>query len=52
MFAGNAPFAEKALNESQNLEQDGRPIGSAKSNHSVPGTPTVASSKPIAITLK
>ena len=52
MFAGNASLAGKALNESQNLEPDGRPIESAKSNHSVPGTPNVGRSKPIAITLK
>ena len=52
IFANSSLLAGKSLNESQNLEQEVRPTGSAKSTHSIPDTPNVGSIKPIAITLK
>jgi len=53
MFATNSSLMGKTLNESQHMEQqEGRPIGSAKSSHSSPDTTNISSIKPIAITLK
>ena len=53
LFANNSATTGKSLSESQYLEQESRPTGSAKSNNSVPpDTPNVGGIKPIAITLK